>query len=153
MSPARFVRPAAAVAVLIAMVGSRMAAQSRPPAGRAAAAPAPAATTQTALTAADLRTRLFLYADDSMLGRETGSIGNAKATAYIAAEARRLGLEPAGDSGGYFQNVPVIRSVLDTSVRLVADTTHLVPFADYLPLTPAVLGGGRWAHTPCWMGR
>ncbi len=55
------------------------------------------------ITASDLRTRLYIYADDSMLGREAGTVGDMKATAYIAVEAQRIGLEPAGDSGTYFQ--------------------------------------------------
>ncbi len=57
------------------------------------------------ITPADLRSRLYLYADDSMQGRETGTIGNYKATTYIAAEAARMGLEPAGENGTYFQNM------------------------------------------------
>jgi len=61
--------------------------------------------TVASITPGDLRTRLFIYADDSMMGREAGTIGNFKATAYIAAEVARLGLEPAGDSGTYFQNI------------------------------------------------
>ena len=61
--------------------------------------------TVASITPGDLRTRLFTYADDSMLGREAGTIGNFKATAYIAAEAARIGLEPAGDSGTSFQNI------------------------------------------------
>jgi hypothetical protein len=39
-----------------------------------------------------------------MQGRETGTIGNYKATSYIAAELARIGLEPAGENGTYFQN-------------------------------------------------
>ena len=54
----------------------------------------------------DLMTRLYLFADDSMLGREAGKVGNAKGTDYIAREAMRLGLRPAGDNGGYFQTIP-----------------------------------------------
>ncbi len=61
--------------------------------------------TAAAISATDLRSRLYAYADDSMMGRESGTIGNFKATAYIAAEAARLGLEPAGDGGTYFQNI------------------------------------------------
>jgi hypothetical protein len=61
--------------------------------------------TGAAITPADLKSRLYLYADDSMMGREAGTIGNYKATAYIAAEAARMGLEPAGDNGTYFQNI------------------------------------------------
>jgi hypothetical protein len=135
LSQVRYLRSTAAVALLLASAAVTARAQSR------AAAPVPArAATQPALTAADLRTRLFIYADDSMQGRQTGSAGNAKATAYIAAEVRRLGLEPAGDSGGYFQNVPVVRSVLDTTGRLRADTTLLQPWTDYLMLSPALVG-------------
>ena len=55
---------------------------------RGAAAPR----TTAAITAADLRTRLFLIADDSMGGREPGSTGNFKAAEYIASEFKRLGL-------------------------------------------------------------
>jgi hypothetical protein len=40
-----------------------------------------------------------------MQGREAGTIGNYKATAYIAAELARIGLEPAGDNGTYFQDI------------------------------------------------
>jgi len=38
-----------------------------------------------------------------MMGRETGTIGNMKATNYIAAEVTRMGLEPGGENGTYFQ--------------------------------------------------
>jgi hypothetical protein len=51
------------------------------------------------ITANDLRTRLYQIADDSMLGRRIGELGNYKVTAYIAAEFKRLGLKPAGDNG------------------------------------------------------
>ena len=72
--------------------------------GAQASQPTPAATTP-AITAADLRTRLYLIADDSLKGRLAGSAGDSVATAYIAKEFARVGLEPAGDSGGWFQIV------------------------------------------------
>jgi hypothetical protein len=61
--------------------------------------------TVASITPSDLRTRLFIYADDSMMGREAGTIGDFKATAYIAGELARMGLEPAGDNGTYFQDI------------------------------------------------
>jgi hypothetical protein len=61
--------------------------------------------TTAAINANELRTRLSIYADDSMMGRRVGTEGNRKATQYIANEFRRLGLEPAGDSGTYFQSI------------------------------------------------
>jgi len=58
------------------------------------------------ITANDLRTRLYQFADDSMMGRRIGELGNYKGTAYIASEFKRLGLKPAGDNGTYFQEMP-----------------------------------------------
>jgi peptidase M28-like protein len=66
-------------------------------------APAP---TAAAITARDLQIRLYQFADDSMQGRQVGRLGNYKGTAMIAAEVKRLGLEPAGDNGTYFQVLP-----------------------------------------------
>src|SRR5690242_21746202 len=78
--------------------------------------------TTAAITAADLMTRLYIFADDSMQGREAGTIGNAKGTAYIAAELKRMGLKPAGDSGTYFQVLPFkVRSVDSSSVITAGD--------------------------------
>jgi hypothetical protein len=93
--------------------------------------PAPAGT-EPAITAQDLRQRLAIFAADSMLGRETGTVGNAKATDYVAAEFRRLGLEPAGDNGTYFQTVPLaILGLGDASTIRVAGT-GLSLYRDFL---------------------
>ena len=42
-----------------------------------------------------------------MRGRAAGTPDNLRGTAYIEREVRRLGLEPAGDNGTYFQSVPL----------------------------------------------
>jgi hypothetical protein len=65
--------------------------------------PAP---TTAAITAHDLQIRLYQFSDDSMQGRQVGRVGNMKGTAYIASEVKRLGLQPAGDNGTYFQVLP-----------------------------------------------
>ncbi len=96
----------------------------------------PAAPTRTTITPADLMTRLYLYADDSMMGRAAGTEYNLKATAYIAAEVRRMGLTPAGDSGGYFQNVPLVKREFDTHSSLAVDGATLRPWDDYVPRDP-----------------
>ena len=92
-----------------------------------------AAPTKTAITPADLMTRLYLYADDSMMGRAAGTEYNLKATAYIAAEVRRMGLTPAGDSGGFFQNVPIVKREFDAHSSLIVDGATLRPWDDYVP--------------------
>ena len=97
--------------------------------------------TTPAITAADLMTRLYIYADDSMQGREAGTIGDVRATAYIAAEARRLGLVPAGDSGTYFQALPLKTRAFDTTSTFVVNGAGLTPFDEYLTFgrTPVAL--------------
>ncbi|MFI5312021.1 MAG: M20/M25/M40 family metallo-hydrolase [Gemmatimonadales bacterium] len=57
-------------------------------------------------TPAGARRLLGGLADDSMQGRATGTPGAQRAARMIAAEMKRIGLEPLGDSG-YFQRVPV----------------------------------------------
>jgi len=93
-------------------------------------APAP---TVAAITERDLLTRLYVFADDSMEGRRAGTEGNLRATAYIERELRRLGLEPAGDGGSYFQEVPVVRRALDRNASLSIDERPLALGTDYLP--------------------
>ena len=95
-----------------------------------------AAPTKTAITLADLMTRLYLYADDSMMGRAAGTEYNLKATAYIAAEVRRMGLTPAGDSGGFFQSVPLVKREFDGRSSITVDGTTLRPWDDYIPRDP-----------------
>jgi Peptidase family M28/PDZ domain len=50
-------------------------------------------------------------ADDALEGRMSGTPGERCAGDYIAAEFRRLGLAPAGDSGGWFQWTPLASAV------------------------------------------
>jgi hypothetical protein len=77
-------------------------------------------------------TRLYLFADDSMMGREAGTEGHMKATAYIEREVRRLGLVPAGDNGTYFQNVPFISRRLDPNTSLSFDGGSIVGVTDFV---------------------
>ena len=73
------------------------------------------------ITACDLMTRLYIYAADSMRGREAGSPDAIRATAYIESEVRRLGLRPAGDNGGYFQYMPVTARMANAATSIMAD--------------------------------
>jgi Zn-dependent M28 family amino/carboxypeptidase len=54
------------------------------------------------------RSHLEFLADDALEGRAPGTRGGATAAKYIATQFERLGLVPAGDSGTYFQRVPII---------------------------------------------
>ncbi len=111
-------------------------------AGSAATAATPAAgplpmkyvgpPTSAAISSQDLMTRLYIYADDSLQGREAGTVGHMKATAYIADQVRKLGLVPAGDNGTYFQNVPFISRRFDPSTTLTVDGATLTAFSDFV---------------------
>ncbi|SOD03560.1 Peptidase family M28 [bacterium JGI 053] len=85
-----------------------------------------------AITTGDLMTRLYLFADDSMKGRMVATEGNARGVEYIAAEARRMGLEPAGDNGSFFQTVPVVDRAFDESSTFSVNGTALRPWTDYI---------------------
>src|SRR5579862_6409366 len=86
-----------------------------------------AAQTSPAITVADLRSRLDRIADDSMMGRETGSLGDFKTATYVALEFQRVGLKPAGENGGWFQQVPfwVGHSALRTIAVEGGGTLHV----------------------------
>ena len=92
--------------------------------------------TKPEITASDLMTRLYIFADDSMMGRNVGTEGNQKGTAYIEREVRKLGLKPAGDSGGYFQYLPTSLHALDTSSTLVVDNVVFHAGVDFLASSP-----------------
>lgn len=120
------------------------------------------------ITSQDLMTRLYIFADDSLAGRDVGTAGHYKATTYIAGELKRLGLKPAGDSGTFFQTLPLGERAVDrlsslvaggTSVRLGeggwafsgaesitfdnAEVVYAGPLADPLPALPPDLVKGR----------
>ena len=117
--------------------------------------------TTTEITANDMRTRLYQFADDSMQGRRIGEPGNVKGTDYIAREFARLGLKPAGDSGTWYQELPWGPTGYDrTTSKLIADQP-LTGGTDWIPMVPVAnaIGGradianlptvfaGRWNDT------
>ena len=132
----------AAMAVLLACLAPALAAQDD---SSRAHAPQP---TVPGITEADLRTRLFIFADDSMQGREAGTEGHLRSTDYLAAELRALGLEPAGDSGTYFQTVPLARRALDEASSVSVAGRSLAFWTDVVP----VRGGVATEVTPVFAG-
>jgi hypothetical protein len=105
-----------------------------PDEGPAKWAPRP---TVTEITANDLRTRLYQFADDSMQGRRIGEVGNLKGTDYIAREFQRLGLKPGGDNATYYQELPWGSLGYDrTASRLVVGGQQLLGGTDWIPAVP-----------------
>ena len=97
--------------------------------------------TSPAITAADLMTRLYIFADDSMMGREVGTPYHLKATAYIASEAKKMGLTPAGDSGTFFQNLPVFDHTLSPKTSISANGKIFAVGTDFIPRDNSLFGG------------
>ncbi|MEP6509785.1 MAG: hypothetical protein ABJC63_16280, partial [Gemmatimonadales bacterium] len=89
--------------------------------------------TSAAISAADLMTRLYIFADDSMMGREAGTLGNQMGTDYIAAEAKRFGLLPAGDNGTYFQTIPLKSRALAAGSTITVGGSSLYGGTDWVP--------------------
>jgi len=130
-----------------------------PDEGPATWAPRP---TVSAITANDLRTRLYGFADDSMRGRLIGEPGNYKGTEYIAREFKRMGLKPMGDNGTFFQVLAFGPAGFDSSAsRLSAGGAAFLRSAEWTPMAPAagsiagkvdlagvpVVFAGRWGDT------
>jgi hypothetical protein len=88
--------------------------------------------TTPAITPADLMTRLYIYADDSLMGRQVGTVYNLRATAYIEREVRRMGLAPAGEAGGYFQDIPLYVNYIDSAATALGKRSGNSTVAKYL---------------------
>jgi Zn-dependent M28 family amino/carboxypeptidase len=102
--------------VLLCLLSSLpLAAQSQTSSSPSAAAKVAGAVDQRVL-----RSHLEFLADDALEGRRPGTRGGELAAKYIAAQFERLGLQPAGDSGTYYQHVPIITLTPSPAVRIAA---------------------------------
>src|SRR5687768_3080299 len=119
--------------------------------------------TSPAITAADLSVHMYAFAHDSMQGRQASTEGGLKAARYLAAEAARIGLEPAGDGGTFYQLVPLAQRSYDEARQIKVDGQPLTLWAEYLPrdagTAPRSLDGstaiygGNWGDTASLISR
>ena len=84
-----------------------------------------------------VRAHTVFLADDLLEGRGTAARGHELAALYVAAQFSRLGLEPAGDRGSYFQTVSFLESRSDLSqgrltVRADGVETALEPLGEMI---------------------
>ena len=63
---------------------------------------------------------LRFLSSDALEGRGTGARGGDLAAQYLASQFMTLGLEPAGDSGTYFQQVPIVTLVPNGQLAVTA---------------------------------
>jgi Zn-dependent M28 family amino/carboxypeptidase len=70
--------------------------------------PAEAAAAMRGIDAERIRAHVKFLADDLLEGRGTGTRGSELAANYIATQFALLGLQPAGDAGGFLQKVAFV---------------------------------------------
>ena len=92
--------------------------------------PSSGARVAAALSADVLRGHLEFLADDALEGRGTGTRGGLVAQKYIGSQFRRLGLEPMGDSGTYYQRVPVISLTPTPTLEVTAPSAMPLKWKD-----------------------
>ena len=59
------------------------------------------------ITAAEMKTDLYIYASDEFEGRDTGEPGQKKAVEFLKKEYQKMGIPSAYGTDNYFQNIPV----------------------------------------------
>jgi hypothetical protein len=100
-----------------------------------------------AVTPAAIERHMRVLADDSMMGRAPGTRGFEEAASYAEGVLRDLGLQPAGENGGYRQAVPLRHSTVvepesRMSVQTPDGTRELAYDVDFYfgadPLRPSV---------------
>jgi Zn-dependent M28 family amino/carboxypeptidase len=94
----------------------------------------------------DLRADLVYLAGDGFRGRLTNTPENRLAAEFIRARFERLGLEPAGPGGSYFQPYNLVTATLGAENRLVASTGDGVELR-------ATVGFGLYPHRFSASGR
>ena len=73
------------------------------------------------ITVADFAELTRTLASDEFEGRAPGSPGGEKTVEYIKAQFERIGLQPGGEDGGWFQTVPMVETTADASTALRID--------------------------------
>jgi Zn-dependent M28 family amino/carboxypeptidase len=79
---------------------------------------APAGPDEQAIQEAPLKAHIRMLSHDLMEGRAPSTRGGTLAAEYLATQLAAAGIEPGGENGGYFQQVPIVESVVDRSFTL-----------------------------------
>jgi Zn-dependent M28 family amino/carboxypeptidase len=102
------------------------------------AAPAEGHAFSPEITEADFAEMVRTMSSDEFEGRAPGSPGGEKTVEYIRAQYERIGLQPGGEDGGWYQTVPMVETTPDESTVLKIQTeggkTHELAFGDDMVL-------------------
>jgi Zn-dependent M28 family amino/carboxypeptidase len=107
------------------------------------------ATTTDTVLAADIKQHIAVLANDSLQGRRPFTVGEDKTIAYIAAQFKKLGLEP-GNNGSYFQDVPMVEIKADAGDMQVSSKTALTlkPGVDFVASTRREVAAVNLKNSP-----
>lgn len=105
--------------------------------GTSAAAGSSTRASEPAASADVLQAHIAWLSDDARQGREAGTPGYEAAADYVAAEMEELGLEPAGEDGSWYQQVPLLSVTRDLDAQSMSitrdgETITLDPMEDFL---------------------
>ncbi|HEY8143547.1 MAG TPA: M28 family peptidase [Kofleriaceae bacterium] len=103
-----------------------------------------------------LRAHVLFLADDALEGRAPGSAGHRIAARYVTTQLAALGLEPAGERGGFEQAVPLrsmVRDDADSSLEVdgkpvAPGNVILPPFASRVDVKGPLVYGGYGITAP-----
>jgi Zn-dependent M28 family amino/carboxypeptidase len=76
------------------------------------------------------RAHFEFLADDALEGRRPGTRGAELTAKYLAAQFRRAGLEPAGDSGTYYHQVPIITLTPTPTLKVIGTSPAELGYRD-----------------------
>jgi Zn-dependent M28 family amino/carboxypeptidase len=96
----------------------------------------PSGPAESEISAPSLVSHLRFLSSDLLEGRAPATRGGQLAAEYLATEMAALGLQPAGDNGTFFQQVPIVEATVDRAFTLS------VPGASYRYLQDVVAFSG-----------
>jgi hypothetical protein len=85
-----------------------------------------------AIRPSEMQSDLFALTDDHFRGREAGTPDELKAAAWLAEQARTIGLTPAGDDGTFFQYFSLQRNQIAPSSTISINDTRFEVWKDVL---------------------
>ena len=103
---------------VVALSLSILAACSQPPQAPTAAAADRSGPAEQEIQQGPLKAHLQILSHDLMEGRAPSTRGGNLAAEYLATQLALVGIEPAGENGTYFQQVPIVESVVDRRFTL-----------------------------------
>lgn len=83
---------------------------------------------QTFITKEKIESHLYFLAGDEMLGRETGTQEELIAAQYLASQLHSYGVQQVPGTDGYFQQVPMIKTIPPSMTKLKVNENELSKF-------------------------